>query len=217
MPKVDGISEESVRRSLEPELSLIGDKDLRDKAVKAWTMSCRIGGYSRLEDVPTELYDRLPHISNLDHQKQATRMAKGIVDAIGSLAEGYINRDYVLTACLCHDVGKPCEWRAGEAGLYVDRTFYGPTPDMPQLEGNMHYQVARHPVWGLHIALSVGMPPRVAHAIAAHSREGDLFERSPEAAIVQHVDTLWWQTIGYRNDTKKSHWRERSVPRIKER
>lgn len=42
-------TEESVRKSLEPELSLIHEKAFREKAVKAWTMACRIGGYARLE------------------------------------------------------------------------------------------------------------------------------------------------------------------------
>lgn len=210
------ITEKSVGASLEPELGLIADQELRDKAVKAWTMACRIGGYASLEDVPTEMYHRHPNISNIDHQKHVVRIAKGILDSIGPLEVGNICEDYVLTACLCHDVGKPCEWREGQRGLYVGGTFYGPTPDMPQLEDEMHYQVARHSVWGFHIAMTVGMPVRVAHAIGAHSREGEGIERSPEAAIVHHADHLWWSIIGNPKDTKRSHWRQKGSPRLKE-
>jgi hypothetical protein len=210
------ITEASVKASLEPELGLISDPELRDKAVKAWTMSCRIGGYSRLEDVPTEMYERHPNLSNIDHQKHVVRIARGILDSIASLEVEHINEDHVLTACLCHDVGKPCEWRAGQTGLYVGGTFYGPTPDMPKLEDGMHYQVARHSVWGFYIAMTVGMPVRVAHAIGAHSREGDSIERSPEAVIVTHADRIWWALVGYPRDTKRSDWRQKSSPRVKE-
>jgi hypothetical protein len=193
------ITEKSVRASLVPELGLIADPELRDKAVQAWTMSCRIGGYSRLEDVPTEMYHRHPNISNINHQKHVVRIAKGILDSIAPLKVENINEDYVLTACLCHDVGKPCEWRAGQRGLYVGGTFYGPTPDMPQLEDEMHYQVARHSVWGFYI-----------------SREGEGIERSPEAIIVNHADHIWWSLVGNPRDTKKSHWRQKASPRVKE-
>ena len=210
------ITESSVRASLEPELSLIGDPELRDQAVKAWTMACRIGGYDRLEDTPTEMYERHPNLSNLDHQKHTVRIAKGILDALAPLDVKDICEDYVLTACLCHDVGKPCEWRKGQTGLYVGGTFYGPTSDMPQLEDQMHYQVARHPVWGFHIAMTVGMPLRVVHAIGAHSREGDGIQRSPEASIVNHADHIWWALIGNPRDAKTSHWRQSGAPRVKE-
>jgi hypothetical protein len=213
---MSGISESSVRGSLEPELSLIGDADLREKAVAAWTMACRIGGYDRLEDVPTEMYERHPSLSNLDHQKHTARIAKGILDALSPLAPADLCPDYVLTASLCHDVGKPCEWRNLQAGLYVGGTFYGPTPDMPQLEEGLHYQVARHSVWGFFIAMTVGMPLRVAHAIGAHSREGDGIQRSPEAALVTHADNIWWALVGNPRDTKSSHWREPGAPRAKQ-
>nr|MDO8135806.1 hypothetical protein [Candidatus Njordarchaeum guaymaensis] len=48
------VDEESVRKVLMPELELIGDTELREKVVKAWALACRMGGYRRLEDVPTE-------------------------------------------------------------------------------------------------------------------------------------------------------------------
>ena len=209
------ITEESVRKSLEPELNLIQDKELRDKAVKAWTMSCRIGGYEKLEDVPTEMYGRHPDTSNIMHQKHVVLMSKAILDTMKDFLVN-VNHDYVLTAALCHDVGKPCEWRKGQTGMYVYGTFYGQTPDMPQLEDEMNYQIARHSVWGFHIAMSVGMPVRVAHAIGAHSREGAFIERTPEAAIVHHADHLWWGIIGNPQDTKKSSWRQKGAPRLKE-
>lgn len=216
MTNNNGITEDRVRKALEPELNLIEDENLREKAVKAWTMACQIGGYERLEDVPTEMYDRHPNTSNVDHQKHTTRIAKALMDIIKEFHALDVNEDYVLTASLCHDVGKPCEWRNHQTGLYVNGTFYGQTPDMPPLEDEMTYQIARHSVWGFHIAMSVGMPVRVAHAIGAHSREGDHIERTPEAVLVNHADHIWWGIVGNSLDTKKSHWREKSRPRIKQ-
>lgn len=216
MSENETASEESVRKSLEPELSLIKDKSLREKAVKAWTMACQIGGYKRLEDVPTEMYERHPNLSNIAHQKHTTRIAKAILDSISNFHELDVNKDYVLTASLCHDVGKPCEWRHNQTGLYVNGTFYGQTPGMPSLEGEINHQIARHSVWGFHIAMSVGMPVRIAHAIGAHSREGAHLERTLESLIVMHADHIWWGLIGNPMDTKETHWREKNRPRVKE-
>ena len=69
------------------------------------------------------------------------------------------------------------------------------------LDGIVHavngvsYQVARHSVWGLHIAMTVGMPQHVAHIITSHSFEGGLIMRSPEAWVVHHADEIWWDQI----------------------
>ena len=84
MSESETASEETVRKALEPELSLIKDQSLREKAVKAWTMACQIGGYARLEDVPTEMYERHPKLSNIAHQKHTTRIAKAILDSISN-------------------------------------------------------------------------------------------------------------------------------------
>ena len=184
-----------------PELKFIDDSDLQEKAVSAWTYSCRRGGYERLEDIPTERFDRLPNVSNVQHQKDTARIAAAIVKV---LIESHVslNRDYTITGALCHDVGKPIEWKKNQQGIFAfdNKTgagaFYGENPDMPSLEEGASYQIARHSMWGLHVAMVVGMPEHIAHIISAHSYEGDFLLRSPEAWVVKQADEIWWQQIG---------------------
>lgn len=192
------VNEESVRRTLMPELDLIRDPDLRDKVVKAWMLACQLGGYEHLEDVPTEAFEWLPNVSNIQHQKGAARIAAALAKVLKELGVE-LNEDYCVAGALCHDVGKPLEWRNQQPGVYAIRgagTFYGRNPNMPPIGEKASYQVARHPVWSFHIAMTVGMPEHVAHIIGAHSREGELLLRSPEAWVVRYSDEIWWDEVG---------------------
>ena len=48
----------------------------------------------------------------------------------------------------------------------------------------------RHPVSGALLAKECGLPDEVVYIIYAHSKEGDITERSPEAIIVNHCDFI---------------------------
>ncbi len=194
------LSKESVRRCLKPELSLIKSRELSEKVVDAWRLACSLGGYKRLEDIPTEAFDQMPTVSNIDHQKGTARIASFLVRGLKDMGV-QLNEDYVITAALCHDLGKPIEWRNNQRGFYSTATgagtFYGKNPNMPKIENNASFQIARHPTWGVHVAMQVGMPDHVIHMIAAHSLEGNLYLRSPEALIVKEADEIWWEQVAY--------------------
>jgi len=100
---------------------------------------------------------------------------------------------------LCHDLGKPVEWRKNQPGIFSNRTgagvFYGENPNMSTLEEGASYQVARHPLWSLYITMAVGMPEHIIHIVASHSGEGELLLRSPEAWVVRHADEIWWHQV----------------------
>jgi len=52
----------------------------------------------------------------------------------------------------------------------------------------------RHPVYGVHVALLVGLPENIAHIAGAHSMEGENLERSLVAQIVFTMPiTLSWR------------------------
>lgn len=220
--RAEAVDEEGVREALMPELELIKDQDLREKVVKAWALACRMGGYERLEDIPTERFEWLPDFPNIQHQKDTARIASAITRALRELGVE-LNEDHVVTGAICHDLGKPFEWRNNQSGVFSTRTgagvFYGENPNMPTLEGDVSYQVARHPMWSLYIAMAVGMPEHIVHIVASHSREGELLLRSPEAWVVRHADEIWWRQVarkamgGYPGPTPQwregppSHWR----------
>jgi putative nucleotidyltransferase with HDIG domain len=193
------ISKDEVRKGLMPELELIKDAGLREKVVEAWTLACKMGGYSRLEDIPSEAFEWAPDIPNIKHQKESARIAAALAKVLRESGVE-LNEDYCIAGALCHDLGKPIEWRNKQPGIYAIRngtgTFYGKNPNMPSIGDKTSYQVARHPVWGFHIAMTVGMPEHLAHIIGSHSREGDLLLRSPEAWIVRYADEIWWSVVG---------------------
>lgn len=193
------LEEKTVRKTLMPELELIKDSDLREKVVKAWALACQMGGYVRLEDVPMERFDCMPDVPNIRHQKETAQIAFALVNVLKKL--GFrLNEDYVVAGALCHDVGKPIEWKNNQSGILSRITgaevFYGENPNMPSIEENVSYQIARHPVWGLYVAMVAGMPEHVVHIIASHSFEGDFLLRSPEAWLVRQADHIWWHYIG---------------------
>ena len=53
----------------------------------------------------------------------------------------------------------------------------------------------RHPAFGAHICLTVGLPEAVAHIAMAHSGEGELLVRSLECMIVHQADYTFWNTL----------------------
>jgi hypothetical protein len=48
----------------------------------------------------------------------------------------------------------------------------------------------RHPVSGYGLVLEAGLPVEIAHIVAAHSREGESVNRSPEAIVIHHCDFI---------------------------
>lgn len=192
------VDRKNIKDALLPELELIKDSQLREKVVDAWQLACSLGGYQNIEDIPTEAFEMLPDTPNIRHQREAARIAASIVNGLKEL-NVKLNEDYVIAATLCHDLGKAVEWRKNQTGFYFRGndagTFYGSNQDMPPLNDDVSYQVARHPVWGFYIAMTVGMPEHVAHMIGAHSYEGEHLFRSPEARIVRQADVIWWEQV----------------------
>jgi hypothetical protein len=53
----------------------------------------------------------------------------------------------------------------------------------------------RHPGYGIHICLTMGLPEEVAHMAAAHSGEGELLTRSLENTILHRADYTFWRVV----------------------
>src|SRR6266508_1471992 len=115
-----------VRTSL-PELAEIGNADLRDKVVEAWAIALAESEFARIEDIPPTGVPGSPAMrrgTQADHMRGVARMAvalaEGLEQVIGPLGT---DRDELIAAALCHDVGKPFEfsprnlerWRANPA------------------------------------------------------------------------------------------------------
>ena len=59
------------------------------------------------------------------------------------------------------------------------------------------YPAVRHPVYGVHLGLVVGLPEQVIHCIGGHSMhgEGALIESSLEGMIVKYCDNSFWRIL----------------------
>ena len=90
----------------------------------------------------------------------------------------------LIAAGLCHDVGKPYEYNIAKRALWQSE---------PERYGN---PPLRHTLYGVYIALRVGLPEEIAHVCGCHSPEGELVQRSLLATIIHHADKASWRIPG---------------------
>lgn len=151
------------------ELNWIEDEKLRDKVVNVWQEAAKRGNWKSIDDAPfTLLIENSGKLT--DHTKRITNLAKVIFD----LREENINCDYLIAGALLHDVGKLLEYEFRN-GKYIKCDYA---------------KKFRHPVSGALLAKELNLPDEIVYIIYAHSKEGDITERSVESIIVNHCDFI---------------------------
>jgi putative nucleotidyltransferase with HDIG domain len=170
-----------------PEVDLIQSARLRDQVIDAWALCLSQSSFRRIEEIPASGNPDTPPMrrgTQADHIRGVTRVALGILDGmeavLGPLA---VDRDLLVAAALCHDVGKPYEFDPGNQARWKANPAAAGHPSI------------RHSVYGVHIALTVGLPEEVAHVAGAHSAEGQFVTRSLINTIVHHADYAFWDTL----------------------
>ena len=173
----------SVREEL-PEVEQIGDRTLQAKVVEAWALalaSSSFGAIAEIEPSGNPGVNTLRRGTQADHIRGVTRMAMAMADQLSAqLPDLEINRDLLIAGALCHDVGKPWEFDPENRRRWEGAPRGAGLPSI------------RHPAFGVHVCLTVGLPEEVAHCAAAHSGEGELLTRSLENTIVHHADYAFW-------------------------
>jgi 23S rRNA maturation-related 3'-5' exoribonuclease YhaM len=175
-----------VRESL-PEIALIEDETLREQVVEIHARALSETRFRRIEDIPASGVPDSPLMkqgSQADHYRGTTTMALGMARGMQEvLPHVEIDYDVLIAAALTHDVGKAYEYEHWDrwAG---DRARTG----SPSL---------RHPAYGAHLALLVGLPEPVVHCVAVHSyqAEGAFVRASLETTIVQYADAAFWTML----------------------
>ena len=184
MPAVTDELRAAVRAEL-PEVEEIRDAGLRDKAVEAWAWALARSSFGAVADIPPSGnpgYMTLRRGTQTDHIRGVTRLATRIADGfLANFPEIPIKRDIVVAGALCHDVGKPWEFDP------VNRERWEGSPRAAGLPS------VRHPAYGVHVCLTVGLPEEVAHIAGCHSGEGELVVRSLECQIVHQADYTFWR------------------------
>jgi putative nucleotidyltransferase with HDIG domain len=179
---------ESVQRSLASELAEINDVELRDKVVDAWAYALSQSEFSGIEEIRASGNPTTPALINgtqVDHIRAVARMAIGLADGLEQVhGDLGIDRDLLWACALCHDVGKPFEFSPRNQERWRNDI------------GAVGYPSIRHSVYGVHVALTVGLPEAVAHTAGAHSAEGEHIERSLENTLVHYADGGYWRVMG---------------------
>jgi putative nucleotidyltransferase with HDIG domain len=135
---------------------------------------------------PSGNYDSRPlrRGTQADHIRSVTRLAVKIAEEMAGLFPDFsYDRDLLIAGSLCHDIGKVWEFDPENVKRWkADPRATG----MPSL---------RHPGFGIHICLTMGLPEEVAHMAAAHSGEGELLVRSLENTILHWADYTFWRVV----------------------
>jgi HD-GYP domain-containing protein (c-di-GMP phosphodiesterase class II) len=175
-----------VRESL-PEIAQIQDDDLREKVVEVHARALAETRFKRIEDIPPSGVPDGPSMkkgTQADHYRGVATMALGMARGMQEvLPHVEIDDDILLAAALTHDVGKAYEYEHWDR-WEQDRARTG----SPSL---------RHPAYGAHLALVVGLPEPVVHCVAVHSymAEGSFVRASLETTIVQYADAAFWTVL----------------------
>ena len=170
-----------------PIVDEIKNVQLREKVIEAWAVSLSENGYTSIEEIEGSgkpggytIGDQAQHVMCVT--RLALAMAEIIQSSYGK--DMHIERDMLIAAGLCHDVGKPYEYNIAKRALWQSE---------PERYGN---PPLRHTLYGVYIALRVGLPEEIAHVCGCHSPEGELVQRSLLATIIHHADKASWRIPG---------------------
>jgi putative nucleotidyltransferase with HDIG domain len=170
-----------------PEVEEITDAALRDQVVEAWAWAIAASSFQAIGDIkPSGNPDTPPLKSGTqaDHMRGVTRLAMRIADELTDMFPDLpVNRDILIAGALCHDVGKPWEFDPENQARWKKS---------PKRAG---FPSIRHPPYGVHVCLTVGLQEEVAHCAGAHSGEGELIQRSLENTIIHHADYTFWRVL----------------------
>ncbi|MBL7190460.1 HDIG domain-containing protein [bacterium] len=166
-----------------PELKGIKDQILRDRTEKCIIMGIEQGGWTHadLDKIPFTLLIPNCPVSWLQHTLAVTQLSLSAFDLFVKEYSQYyqLNRDYLISGALLHDIGKLLEYKRVE-GKYLKSD---------------NGKFLRHPFSGANLAAVCGLPDDVVHIIAVHAHEGDSGYRSPEARIVNHADFMNFEPL----------------------
>ena len=175
-----------VREEL-PEIAQIADKELQRKVAEAWAFALAHSSFKSIRQIPpagNPDTNEAKRGDQTDHLRGVTRLAVGIAKEMGTAyPELAIDMDVIVAGGLVHDVGKAWEFDP------VNRKRW------KAIQRETGRPSIRHPAFGAHICLTVGLPEEVAHIAMAHSGEGELLVRSLECMIVHQADYTFWNAL----------------------
>ena len=178
---------ERICGELSPEVGMISDTGLADQVVEAWAMAIAASSMDCISDMKASGNPDTAPIkagTQAEHLRGVARAAVGLADALSAVFPDLkIDRDMVIAGGLCHDLGKAWEFDPENQKRWKAD---------PRAVG---FPSVRHPPYGVHAALSAGLPEAIVHIAGAHSGEGELVVRSLECTIVHSADYAFWDAL----------------------
>jgi putative nucleotidyltransferase with HDIG domain len=156
-------------RELFPEGELISDVALRDKVYKAWLTAWEMGNSEPPEKI-SFLPGILPDINNVQHTRAVVALSIQFAKVIKEFLNIPLNMDHIIAGAILHDIGKCFGFSTG-----------------PVSAGKL----LGHALSAAYVATKEDLPLEVVHIIAAHSAEGELLKRTPEADIIHYMDQAY--------------------------
>jgi len=171
----DGPDHEAQVRAAYPELQHIGDDELREQVVEAWTLGLERGGWQDIADIPYAW--NIHEVTNVEHVRGVTKIAIESAEIQREFHGADPDVDVIVAACLLHDVGKCYEYVD-----FVDAEIL----DEPDRE---HYasEEIPHSISGYALAHEVGAPLEVQRAIPHFL--GEVPTRTMEAELVKSANS----------------------------
>ena len=170
-----------------PEVNEITDEGLRGLVVEAWAFALSQSEFTSIDQIRGSGVPDSPALKDgtqAEHLRGVARMAHGLADGLEKVHGNIgIDRDLLWACALCHDVGKPFEFSLKNQARWKANV------------GATGFPSIRHSVYGVHVALTVGLPEAVAHTAGAHSAEGELIKRSLENTLVNSADHAYWAAM----------------------
>jgi len=184
--KINNEIRENVKNALKEAL-LINNDTYRERLYDAWAMVLEENGYTKIEEME---HSGTPGVfvaesgSQVEHLRGVAKIAIAMTRELMEMFPSFkVDLNEVITGALCHDIGKPFEYSPKNREKWQKN---------PQDAG---YPSIRHSVYGVHVALSAGLPECIAHIAGAHSREGQFVQRSLAAEIVHFADEAYWNIL----------------------
>lgn len=169
--------------SLMPEFQEIKNRELQEKTIQVWLEAMQENHWTveDLQAMPFTLLIRHTPVNIITHTRAVTQCSLQIAEVLLKEYQGkvVIDRDFLLSGALLHDVGKLFEYEIKDQEFVKSRSG----------------KLLRHPLSGAAFASRFKMPEEILHIIAAHSKEGDGARRTVEAIIVNHSDFVNFESL----------------------
>lgn len=164
-----------------PEVEWIEDGELRKKVLEVWEYALDHSPLTQedLEEIPFTLLVENCKVSFMTHKRAVVHVAVASAREMRLQfgEELPIDMDVLVSAAIILDVGKLLEYAKEDGKLVTSETG----------------KLLRHTFSGAGLAMKFDVPAKVVHAVAYHSKEGDMAKRTPEGYILHHVDFMTFE------------------------